>query len=405
MPRRVRDHGSSPIRLLQVTAFVSTFDRFAMPPMLVAIAHDLGVPLSSIVEAAGEYFLAYGLMQPVWGIMSDSLGRVRTMRLTLVVAAVATIASAFSATPLALGLTRGVAGAFFGAAYPASLIYLGDTVPMQRRQPEITRLMVGVALGTAAASAGAGALAQLVTWRAAFVVTGAAALVLTVSLRRLPEPPRHPRSSTFAPVRQVVGSPITLLVLALAFTEGAVLLGVLTLLPSSVEATGAATWLAGAVTAAYGVAVFGWSQLVGHLSQRLHPSRLIALGATAALLACVVLGLSQTAVVAGLVAILLGLAWTAMHSSLQTWATEVAPQARALVVSLFAGSLFVGSAVAAPAVAGLAQSGRYGEVFFVAAALTVPLGLVATGARARWQATSADPRQAPGPPRPRAEGP
>src|SRR3712207_7371963 len=47
----------SPIRLLQLTAFVSTFDRFAMPPMLVAIALDLDIPLSVVVTAAGGYLL------------------------------------------------------------------------------------------------------------------------------------------------------------------------------------------------------------------------------------------------------------------------------------------------------------------------------------------------------------
>ena len=46
-----------------------------------------------------------------------------------------------------------------------------------------------------------------------------------------------------------------------------------------------------------------------------------------------------------------------MHSSLQTWATEVLPAARATVVSLFAGSLFVGSALAAVLVADLAEAG------------------------------------------------
>ena len=49
---------------------------------------------------------------------------------------------------------------------------------------------------------------------------------------------------------------------------------------------------------------------------------------------------------------LLGLAWAAMHSSLQTWATSVLPDARAAVVSLFAGSLFAGSAVASAVLAG-----------------------------------------------------
>lgn len=388
MTRRGRRRGTgapAPIRLLQATAFVSTFDRFAMPPMLLAIAHDLGVPLSQTVHAAGFYFLAYGLSQPVWGLVSDSLGRVRTMRLTLLVAAVATIASAFTATPLLLGLARGVAGAFFGAAYPASLIYLGDTVPMHRRQPEVTRLMVGVALGTAGASVGAGVLAQLFTWRAAFVVTGCAALVLVVLLRRLPEPPREPAGSPLVPVRLVLRSPIALLVLSLAFTEGAVLLGVLTLLPPAVEATGVSSSVAGAVTAVYGVGVFAWSRWIGPVSRRQPPARLIALGAVAALVSCAILTVSQAAGIAVVVAVLLALAWTSMHSSLQTWVTEVAPEARAVVVSLFAGSLFVGSAVAAVLAASLVDAGRYGLVFLVAGVATVPLGVVATVARARWR--------------------
>jgi MFS family permease len=66
-----------------VTAAVSTLDRFAMAPMLVAIAADLDVPLAQVVHAAGAYFLAYGLMQPVRGLFPDRLGLVRTLRLTL----------------------------------------------------------------------------------------------------------------------------------------------------------------------------------------------------------------------------------------------------------------------------------------------------------------------------------
>ncbi|HWM75491.1 MAG TPA: hypothetical protein VNQ53_17210, partial [Nocardioides sp.] len=53
-----REGTHAPIRLLQATAFVSTLDRFAMPPMLVVIAHDLGVPLADVVRAAGVYFFA-----------------------------------------------------------------------------------------------------------------------------------------------------------------------------------------------------------------------------------------------------------------------------------------------------------------------------------------------------------
>lgn len=381
----------SPIRLLQLTAFVSTLDRFAMPPLLVAIALDLGVPLSSIVQAAGAYFLAYGLMQPVWGMVSDSLGLVRTLRATLLLASVATIASAFAWTPLTLGLLRGAAGGLFGAAYPSSLIYLGDTVAAADRQRQIALLMVGVALGTAVSSAGAGLMAELYTWRAAFVLTGVAGLALALALGRLAEPPvtRNHRTP-LSPLLQVARSRVAVFVLALAFTEGAVLLGVLTLLPAAVEAAGESAAVAGAVTGTYGIAVYVSAHLVGRLSRRHHPSRLIAFGALAACLASGLLTLSRDPVLVVAVALLLGFAWTSMHSSLQTWATEILPASRATVVSLFAGSLFLGSAAWAVAMAGLAEAHRYAAIFAVAALATVPLGVAGAWGRARWRGRAAE---------------
>jgi predicted MFS family arabinose efflux permease len=380
-----RGGGPRPIRLLQVTAFVSTLDRFAMPPMLVAIAHDLDVPLGVVVQAAGAYFLVYGLSQPAWGMVSDRLGRVRTMRLTLLLAGLCAIGSALSPSLLVLALARGLAGGFFGAAYPSSLIYIGDTVPAAVRQRDVARLMVGVAVGTALASVGSGVLAHLVSWRLAFIVTGISALLLAWALRGLPEPDRAPRTgSLLAPLRRIGRSRITLLVLLLAFTEGVVLLGVLTLMPPATEHTGASAAVAGAATGVYGISVMVCAQVVGRLSQTWHPTRLIALGGAAAVLTSALLALSQTPAMTVAAACVLGLAWTSMHSSLQTWATEVLPAERATVVSFFAGSLFVGSAIAAVLVAGLADAGRYSTIFGTGAVLAVPLVLGAAYARSRW---------------------
>lgn len=380
------------IRLLQATAFVATFDRFAMPPMLVAIAHDLDIPLAGVVRAAGAYFLIYGLSQPVWGIVSDRFGRVATMRVTLFLAGLCAIASAATSTLTLLGVARGLTGGLFGAAYPASLIYLGDTVPAAIRQRDVARLMVGVALGTALASVGAGLVADLLSWRLMFVLTGLAAVVLALRLGGLPEPARlRPGSSLVKPIAAVGRSPVTLLVLLCALAEGAVLLGTLTLLPPSMEHAGASSTVAGLVTGLYGISVLPFSVLVGRLSQRWPAARLIALGAVAALAGCALLATSQEVAVAVVAAILLGLAWTSMHSTLQTWATEVLPGSRATVVSLFAGSLFVGSSFAAVVASGLADQGRYGVLFATSAVLAVPLGLAATAVRARSHSQAPTP--------------
>jgi predicted MFS family arabinose efflux permease len=389
--------GRRSLRLLQATTFVSTMDRFTMPPMLVVTAHALGVPLASVVHTASVYFLAYGLMQPIWGIVSDRLGRVRTLRITLAVAALAAAASAAAADVTQLGVARALSGAAFSAAIPAGLIYIGDTVPGPRRQTEVTNLMVGVALGTAIAAAGAGALAQVISWRAAFAVSALCAVLLAFLLRGLPEPPTdRPREGLLAPLRRVLGSGPTLLVLLLAFTEGGVLLGAITLLPAAVESTGAGPAVAGSVTAVYGLAVLVFARTTGALSRRWPVWRLIAVGALAAVAACVLAAFSQRVGAAAAVAALIGLAWGAMHSSLQTWATEVLPSARAIVVSGFAGSLFAGSALSSALLAGPAEAGRYGAAFAGLAIAAVPLGILATAARARWRPAVPAPDAAAG---------
>ncbi len=109
------------------------------------------------------------------------------------------------------------------------------------------------------------------------------------------------------------------------------------------------------------------------------------MGAVAAFAACVLLTLSREVLPAVLATVLIGLAWVAMHSSLQTWATEVLPSARATVVSLFAGSLFIGSSLGAIAVADLADAGRYSTIFVFAAGATVPLGVLGVWGRSRWR--------------------
>jgi len=374
------------LRLLQGTTFVSTLDRFAMPPMLIVMAGALGVPLAAMVQTASIYFLTYGLMQPVWGLVSDRLGRVRTLRITLLLAACASAASAATSTVTQLGITRGLAGACFSAAIPASLIYVGDTVPTARRQSEVANLMTGVAIGTALASVGAAALAQAASWRITFGVSAGFALVLVLLLGRLPEPViERPAENLFAPIGRVLRSRGTLLVLALAFVEGGVLLGTLTLLPSAVESTGVGATLAGAVVAVYGLAVLIFARIAGWMSRRWPTWRLIAVGAVAAVAGCALAAWSQRPAVAVAVAVLIGLAWAAMHSSLQTWATQVLPSARAAVVSLFAGCLFAGSAVSSALVAGPADAGHFSVAFGGLAIACVPLGIVATAGRARWR--------------------
>ncbi|MEV6673577.1 MFS transporter [Streptomyces sp. NPDC051162] len=373
------------LRLLRAAGFVSNFDRFCITPMLILIGTQLGVSLTTVMLAASGYFLAYGLMQPVWGLASDRLGRVRVMRISLTGAAVAALCSVLAPGATVLIVARIAAGAFFAASIAASITYVGDTVPAAVRQRPLSELMTAFALGTAVATVVAGALAHYVSWRLVFALPGLIAAYLVFALRRLPEPPRAAPGALLAPFKVVLSSRWQWYVMAVAMLEGGVLLGFLTYIAPALEAQGASVTLAGAVSALYGVGSMAAAQMVKRLVGRWSPVRLIVVGGVQM---AVAFGLAATSrSVPALVgcALLLGGGWAFMHSTIQSWSTTLSPAARATGVAMFGVALYVGSALASALAAGAAEHHDYQGMFLTAAILTVPLTVAAAVGRARYR--------------------
>ncbi|OYO06636.1 MFS transporter [Enemella evansiae] len=357
---------------------MSSFDRFAIGPMLVVMATDLGEPLAAVVALAGAYFLAYGLSQPLWGVLSDRLGRVRLIQFTLIVGGAASIASGFAPNLAVLLVLRIIAGACFGAVVPTSLTYVGDTVELSARQRALSDLMATMAVGTALATALSGLLAHSFGWRSVFVLSGVCSLIPGLLVGRLPEPQRAPVAGNIAvQLQTAIANRWALLLYALVMVEGGALLGMLTLLPPALSEHGVNVSLAGLATAAYGVGVMAFSRLVRPLARRWPMWGLLLLGGVQLAIGFALVSWRVNVVTVLITSLALGGGWAFMHSSLQTWATSVVPQVRGTVVALFAGSLFVGSSLATCLAAPWADTGHYQAIFAVAAVVMVPLTLVA----------------------------
>src|SRR2546430_16841664 len=145
-------------------------DRFAVAPLLIPIAASFHVSLVAVSGVASLYYLAYGLMPTLYGVLADRFGRVRVIRVALVGTAVADALSALSPNLTALLVARFVTGGIACRVFSRTLVYLADRFPFKVRQQAIANVLGFLALGTTGGTLVAGLPPAVCSWRFFFLV-------------------------------------------------------------------------------------------------------------------------------------------------------------------------------------------------------------------------------------------
>jgi predicted MFS family arabinose efflux permease len=251
--------------------------------------------------------------------------------------------------------------------------------------------MAVMAVGTALAAAAAGITGQLAGWRVVFAVPAVAALVSAWGLRSLAEPPRAANSGIKASFRAALSNRWVMVVGILVFVEGGLVLGVLTLLAPALQAQGVDAARAGLAAAAYGIAILLSSQVLKALTRRLPRWALMAIGGVA-----LTVGYAAAAITVSVptiigIVVTLGITWAFLHTSMQTWATSIVPEARGTVVACFSGSLFTGSSIAAVIAGPAADHNQWRTLFAVCAATAAVLTVACVVAYRAYTAREAAP--------------
>jgi EmrB/QacA subfamily drug resistance transporter len=163
-------------------------DSTVMNVALPAVQTDLNVSASGVQWVFGAFALVLAAFLLVGGSLGDRYGRRRVFVLGAAIFAVASVWCALAPDPAQLFVARAVQGAGGALLVPASLAIVGASFEGKLRAKAIgawaalsaTAMAVGPLLG--------GLLVKEVSWRAAFLITPAMAVVaIPIALRHVPE--------------------------------------------------------------------------------------------------------------------------------------------------------------------------------------------------------------------------
>lgn len=371
-----------PVVLLAAGAFCVSSSMRIAEPMLPRIAQEFSVTPGTASVIATAYALSYGLCQLVYGPLGDRYGKYRLVAIAATLSAAAVAGAALAQSLAALALLRLASGAAAAAVITLGLAYVGDIVPYNERQATLARILTGQLTGVVFGQAAGGIIIEYAGWRAAFVVVGAAfALVAAalwlelrfgqVSRARVSEPLRLGRL-----IRQygrIAAAPRSRMILLAIFAEGFLFFGALAYFGAFLRSAFALDYLRiGLVLGCFGLGGLCYSLFARGFVARLGERGMMRVGGVllGACLGALALLPSWAApwVFVAPAMFVIGFGLYMVHNTLQTNATQMAPEARGSAVSLFTFVFFISQAAGVTALGLAVDRVGYGWVFAAAGA-------------------------------------
>jgi predicted MFS family arabinose efflux permease len=350
------------VTILSAGTFLSGAAMRACDGLIPRLAADFQVTPGIAGRVVTAFALAYSVLQLLFGPLGDRIGKARVIVAAVCGCALFTVLATLSPNFMTLLAARAAWGMAAAGVVPLAMAWIGDSVPLDERQPMLARLLLGTVSGMMAGQLAGGLFADTSWgWRGAFGAMALAyvsvAVLLVARFRSTGWSPPTPREERVAMHRQwglVLRERWSWAVLGSALAEGTLLFGPLAYMPALLhQRFGLTLTHASALLALFAVGGLAYAIAARMLVRRLGQRRMVIAGGL--LMGLGFLGWLFSPVVwtAGPVALAVGFGTYLYHATLQTHATQMAPSARGTAVSLFAALLFAGQAVGT-ALAGVA---------------------------------------------------
>ncbi len=360
--------------VLGAAAFMVIADARVIDPLLHIIADEFKTGVGSAAVIVSAYTIPYGLFQLVYGPLGDRIGKLKVMTVAMGAFAVGTAVCAIAPNIALLTLLRFLTGMVAAAIIPLSLAYIGDNFPYEERQAAIGRYLGALVLGQILGGSLGGIFGEYISWRDIFLLFGIVSLGIAVmmwrAIRNVPD--RHDSQGpvglvTFQPYYELMTQPAARTIVVAVFIEGFCLFGGFSYIGAFLRDRYHLSYIAiGFMLSGFGVGGLIYSRCVKWLVSKLGENGLIGVGGWLMCAGYLSIAVFQNWILFIPLSIMMGLGFYMMHSTLQTRATELSPEARGTAVALFVFNLFIGQGLGTAVFGRVVDSSGYIPCFVVA---------------------------------------
>ncbi len=374
------------IALLSAGAFVSAATMRVADPLLPQVAGEFQTSVAAASIIVTAFAVAYGVCQLIYGPLGDRVGKYRLVSITMLLSAVGVGACAVTPSLLWLGAARLLSGATAAAIIPLSMAFIGDGVPYAKRQAVIARFLTGQILGLVFGQVFGGVLGEFLDWRAIFLVLALVYVIVAAALfwQLGSAGMRDPRGAAslrpdvlVARYVELARRPHARLVLTTVFLEGFLFYGGFAYLGAYFAHDFDLNYAkVGLLLGTFGIGAMGYALSVQRFVWLLG-ERGLAIGGGLIVAGCfVALALIHDWRLLVIPTVLSGVGFYMIHNTLQTNATQMAPEARGFAVSAFACAFFLGQATGVAVCGHLVEALGYPVVFIGTGAALGGLGVI-----------------------------
>ncbi len=328
--------------------FASSLFIRAVDPVIPQIAGDLDLDTGTVALLSSAFALPYALVQPVLGALADALGKARLMNVAIGISALAGAIGATAPNFSVLLGSRILAGAAAGGIFPIALALAGDLVPVAQRQVAIGRMLAAAMLGNLLGSPFAGLVGDAIGWRGVFALVTLIAVVAFVAVLfgfrvMVDQRRRFDLAAVGTGFQTILRNPLAKICFSAVLLEGIGVFGVFPYVAALLVARGEdRAIIAGLVIAGFGIGGIIYSFTVSTLLGRFGEQHMMLGGGMVIAAALLVVATGLPWPVEFLAFMALGLGFYSLHGVIQVYATELAPHARGLAMSLHSAFFFLG---------------------------------------------------------------